>query len=1191
MKRNQLLNRVISLGLVGILYLSLSASAYADVEGTNTENTSEAVSSESAAPSDLGQNTGEPEGGGGNSINDGDVVGVDGNSITTSDSNQGGTDLDLPKDVNNIDNENQDVDGENPEDNEAPENEENPENPEDGETSETGEDIENPEDTDSEEADDENAEDDELSEEDLQWDLDGDGILSEEELAAKELAEAEALAEEEEEECEHDYLYISNKDGTHTVSCHNCDMEPFIESCEYDENGVCKKCGYKRLPDPVLIYEDEEIIITVSGAVPENADLTVKPIKKENEETAAVYTEVENQLANESDIAEADNFGFLAYDIAFIDIESGEEVEPSGDVKVSMETKTALKPADLQEGENVEKVDVDVRHFNEQTATIDNLSDQGAATLNLDDNDAVTSAEFTSDSFSTFVITWKSSGSNNTYKVNIEASYWDTEGNELTVVERADREIEVTNNTTIALNSLTNIIEDISGYEFVRFEYVNSNNEKISVDSFSCAKSGNTRYLYLKNGNTSVQNVQFQLNNNVTTLNISLIYDKADLKVTNFISSENGQNNTEKAIFILKKDNAVVAGAEYVIDGEQFTTDSNGKFTLKSSQSAVFFELGSGTYTVTETDVSDENDNSTIDNYIVKVANYESSSSSNDENYIEDNKITVTVAAGTTQIVKVKNLYTKIIENAETKNSALSKFIGYDPDNDDYKLTIKFSGPESRDDKVVYDGEVDNLNVDVVLVIDKSNSMNTSSRINKVANAVDTMADIFKTKESVDSRFKVVYFNSTASIATPSWITAEQLKGSINTSLSAGTNYEAALNKAQEAVDTSRSDAKKVIIFLTDGEPSCYVTNNGGTSAITTVNETIYRESITAAANIECDAFYAIGVDFGTHSYALGTYGQKTAQDILQGVVDATEIEDSSVSTVSKDDLNTLFNTLSGKITTTSTTEVYKRYLTSGITLTDPLSEYVEIKPDSEFYIDYSINGNSQWSDDMVYQNGHIGTNGIETQGATLNVVANGATYVLKANYNADTKTMKLILPPDFQVDSTYSFSVVFRVIPSALAYEEFRTSGYPHEGDEGTNNLYSAPTSAGKAGFYSNKFDENGNTLAVTNYNYKGQNLTEYFPRPVIQVNLDWNLFKVDGTSDANKLGGASFRLEEIEVADGATPLTYQGKSSNDEANKGEVIWYGLNESTGAYDVETTIAAGHKYKMTEITAPTNYLV
>jgi len=49
----------------------------------------------------------------------------------------------------------------------------------------------------------------------------------------------------EEEECEHEWEYVSNGNGTHKKICKKCGEEAGEESCTYDEDLVCIHCGYQ----------------------------------------------------------------------------------------------------------------------------------------------------------------------------------------------------------------------------------------------------------------------------------------------------------------------------------------------------------------------------------------------------------------------------------------------------------------------------------------------------------------------------------------------------------------------------------------------------------------------------------------------------------------------------------------------------------------------------------------------------------------------------------------------------------------------------------------------------------------------------------------------------------------------------------------------------------------------------------
>ena len=105
-----------------------------------------------------------------------------------------------------------------------------------------------------------------------------------------------------------------------------------------------------------LSYEDDSVIVTVSadqaGIIPEDAQLSVTPIEKteitndmtaeekaEAEKINDQYELTEKKLTEDSEKNEETMEGFLAYDICFV--VNGEEVEPTGDVKVTMDFKKA----------------------------------------------------------------------------------------------------------------------------------------------------------------------------------------------------------------------------------------------------------------------------------------------------------------------------------------------------------------------------------------------------------------------------------------------------------------------------------------------------------------------------------------------------------------------------------------------------------------------------------------------------------------------------------------------------------------------------------------------------------------------------------------------------------------------------------------------------------------------------------
>lgn len=185
-------------------------------------------------------------------------------------------------------------------------------------------------------------------------------------------------------------------------------------------------------------YENSEVTVKVTadeGIVPEGAKLSVTPIVKkeitdqmseeEKAETKKIndqYDLTEKKLSEDSDKNKEIMEGFLAYDISFL--VDGKEVEPSGDVDVTMEFRKATAPEGVSED-----AAVTVKHLKE-----DQTAEDGIVVENMDETVSVETTEkaqvekvrLISDQFSTYVIHW---GSYNNGTLNVMVV--DENGNEI----------------------------------------------------------------------------------------------------------------------------------------------------------------------------------------------------------------------------------------------------------------------------------------------------------------------------------------------------------------------------------------------------------------------------------------------------------------------------------------------------------------------------------------------------------------------------------------------------------------------------------------------------------------------------------------------------------------------------------------------------------------------------------------
>lgn len=167
-------------------------------------------------------------------------------------------------------------------------------------------------------------------------------------------------------------------------------------------------------PVQVLTYEDDQVTVTVSaaenGVIPANAELKVVPIT-EDKETEDQYKDVEKKLQEKAEEEEYEIAGFLAYDITFVDPD-GNETEPNGEVKVSIDYKEAAIPESISE-EDAQNAEVSVLHLEEDedgnVAQVVDMNEAGQLdVVETDGSQQVQKIEMRTESFSAYTIYWYS---------------------------------------------------------------------------------------------------------------------------------------------------------------------------------------------------------------------------------------------------------------------------------------------------------------------------------------------------------------------------------------------------------------------------------------------------------------------------------------------------------------------------------------------------------------------------------------------------------------------------------------------------------------------------------------------------------------------------------------------------------------------------------------------------------------
>ena len=220
------------------------------------------------------------------------------------------------------------------------------------------------------------------------------------------------------------------------------------------------------------------------GILPDGVQMKVTELSQDKQDTAEQYKKAVQALNDH----EVSYDGMLAVDISFIN-EEGEEIEPDGEVQVSIQMKKDALPEDVDLGT------VEVHHLKELDAetvipeavadgadktdgTVQSaedavvaLEEEGVPEEEIKaavDEDAAAVAMFSVDGFSTFTITWGRNNWSNYFKITVK--YVDENGREIdTSVQVEDKTISSSfPNNQINLDEYEVEIED---YEYVKTTY------------------------------------------------------------------------------------------------------------------------------------------------------------------------------------------------------------------------------------------------------------------------------------------------------------------------------------------------------------------------------------------------------------------------------------------------------------------------------------------------------------------------------------------------------------------------------------------------------------------------------------------------------------------------------------------------------------------------------------------------
>lgn len=238
-----------------------------------------------------------------------------------------------------------------------------------------------------------------------------------------------------------------------------------------------------------LEYEDDQVKVHVTaseeGIIPDHASLKVVPLVKQEvtnemtdeqkQEVEAInkkYDEAEKKLTEKAEKEAYDIAGFLAYDISLVDAD-GNKVEPNGDVKVTMDYKQPVIAEDAVQTVNdtewlnsTKDLDVTVLHLEEDnkgkvTDVVDMTAEDtnGDAEINTTSENEIQKVTITTNSFSTFAITYSNKYSN---KYSVTVKYVDQRGTEITSDQFTQNEVSIKNDKDIKISDKVKIPKTVT---------------------------------------------------------------------------------------------------------------------------------------------------------------------------------------------------------------------------------------------------------------------------------------------------------------------------------------------------------------------------------------------------------------------------------------------------------------------------------------------------------------------------------------------------------------------------------------------------------------------------------------------------------------------------------------------------------------------------------------------------------
>lgn len=461
---------------------------------------------------------------------------------------------------------------------------------------------------------------------------------------------------------------------------------------------------------------------------------------------------------------------------------------------------------------------------------------------------------------------------------------------------------------------------------------------------------------------------------------------------------------------------------------------------------------------------------------------------SNDNAYAETGSFTV----GTTGHVTIVNSNVK-----PSNNKSIVKTDG--GDGDQYTLNLTASGDSTSSTVTTA------TPADIVLVMDKSGSMNENNRDANAQKAAKDLAKKLltgtnsKLPPEQQVQMAVVTFSTEASLKQKFTTNVSEINNAVRGNPDGGTNWEAALKQANDL--QGRSGVKKHIIFLSDGNPTYRTTSYSGCYSYSLWGWTAHPEYTTPESCRAQRYTWGENPDGGSD----GAYGAGSSDDYgfnyAAALAEANRRGDAALYVVKTStdankmaDLAEQANAVNGK----------EFDGTNAANLTKAFDQiYSSITSSAKIRVFSITDTLSQWVDPVEFAgvvNGTDITQYVTVKNGSIKLTSGyAATYSVDSSGNR-TVTVTFNDTDGIVAEKTDVIDVSFKVKPSDAAYTNYASgNNYPNTGD-----VQTGAASAGQQGYYSNA-DAKLNYCVLTEVNgaTSCERTEAEYPHPVVQVKL----------------------------------------------------------------------------------------